>query len=61
MSPYIAGMCGRFTKNYTWAQIHAMYSARGDPNFQPNFNVCPIDAADTIVPNEGGRELVTMR
>ena len=57
-------MCGRFTKNYTWQQLHALYSLntpKAIPNFQPDFNVCPTDPADTIVPNDGARELVGMR
>jgi hypothetical protein len=45
--PYIEGvMCGRFTKNYTWQEIHAMYSLLAPaviPNMQPSFNVCPTD------------------
>lgn len=31
------------------------------PNFQPDYNVCPTDPADVVVPNEGGRDLVRMR
>ena len=57
-------MCGRFTKNYSWAQLHALYRLTlpaAIPNFQPSFNVCPTDPADTIVPNDGARELVNMR
>jgi putative SOS response-associated peptidase YedK len=57
-------MCGRFTKNYTWAQLHALYRLTlpaAIPNFQPSFNVCPTDPAETIVPNDGARELVNMR
>lgn len=43
-------MCGRFTRNYTWAQIHAMYSLTSVPsNLQPSFNVCPTDTVDVVV------------
>ena len=57
-------MCGRFTRNYTWQQIHALYRLTAPaaiPNFQPRFNVCPTDPADVVVPNDGARELVEMR
>ena len=62
--PYIAEMCGRFTRNYTWEQIHALYRLMAPtaiPNLQPRFNACPTDPADTIVEHEGKRELVEMR
>ena len=57
-------MCGRFTRNYTWEQIHALYrltALAAIPNLQPRFNACPTDAADTIVEHDGKRELVEMR
>jgi putative SOS response-associated peptidase YedK len=57
-------MCGRFTKNYTWQQLHALYSLntlKAIQNFQPDFNVCPTDPSDTIVPSDGVRELTQMR
>jgi putative SOS response-associated peptidase YedK len=35
-------MCGRFTREYAWAQIYALYMLTSTPsNVQPNFNVCP--------------------
>ena len=57
-------MCGRFTRNYTWAQIHAMYSlipAVPTSNLQPNFNVCPTTTIDTIIRGDDARALVPMR
>jgi len=57
-------MCGRFTRNYTWEQIRALYRLTAPaaiPNLQPRFNACPTDPADTIVEHEGNRELVEMR
>ena len=57
-------MCGRFTRNYTWQQIQALYRLTAPaaiPNFQPRFNVCPTDPTDTIVARDGARELVEMR
>ena len=50
--PYIAEMCGRFTRNYTWEQIHALYRLTAPtaiPNLQPRFNACPTDPAYTSV------------
>ena len=38
---YIAEMCGRFTRNYTWEQIQALYRLTAPaaiPNLQPRFN-----------------------
>jgi putative SOS response-associated peptidase YedK len=57
-------MCGRFTRRYTWQQLHALYRLTvpdAIPNFQPDYNVCPTDPADVVVPKEGARELVRMR
>jgi putative SOS response-associated peptidase YedK len=51
-------MCGRFTRNYTWAQIHAMYSLTSPAsNLQPRFNICPTDTVDAVVDHQ----LVPMR
>jgi putative SOS response-associated peptidase YedK len=64
LSDYIALMCGRFTRHYTWQQIQALYrltTPAAIPNLQPLYNVCPTDPADVVVPNGGGRELVEMR
>ena len=64
LSAYIAEMCGRFTRNYTWEQIQALYRLTAPaaiPNLQPRFNACPTDPADTIVERESKRELVEMR
>jgi putative SOS response-associated peptidase YedK len=55
-------MCGRFTRNYTWAQIHAMYSlVSSASNLQPRFNICPTTDVDVVIRGEGLRALVPMR
>ena len=57
-------MCGRITKNYTWEQIQALYKLARPyavPNMQPSFNVCPTDPVDTVVVQDGQRQLVPMR
>jgi putative SOS response-associated peptidase YedK len=57
-------MCGRFTREYTWEQIHAMYSLiPGAPtsNFQPRYNICPTTTIDAIVPAFDHRQVVPMR
>src|SRR5450759_4708467 len=55
-------MCGRFTRNYTWAQIHAMYSlVSSASNLQPRFNICPTTDVYVVIRGEGPRALVPMR
>ena len=55
-------MCGRFTRNYTWAQIHSMYSLVSPAsNLQPRFNICPTTNVDVVIRGEGPRALVPMR
>jgi putative SOS response-associated peptidase YedK len=55
-------MCGRFSRNYTWAEISALYRLTSTPwNIQPNFNVCPTQPVDVVISGEGNRVLVQMR
>src|SRR6202521_4907252 len=55
-------MCGRFTKNYTWEQLHALYSLTlGDSNLQPRYNIAPTTTIETVIEHEDKRELVPMR
>src|SRR4051812_1487461 len=55
-------MCGRFTQNYTWAEVHAFLSFLGVPrNLQPRYNIAPTTLIDAVRLGESGRELVPMR
>jgi putative SOS response-associated peptidase YedK len=55
-------MCGRFTRNYTWAEIAALYRLTAPTsNVQPNFNVCPTDQVDVVVRGGDERSLIPMR
>jgi putative SOS response-associated peptidase YedK len=63
-------MCGRFTQNYSWSEVHAFLNVFGDlgtpHNLQPRFNIAPttfIDVVTARVRNREivGREMVPMR
>ena len=55
-------MCGRFTQNYTWEQVHAFLSVFGAPrNLRPRYNIAPTTSIDVVRQGEQGRELVSMR
>jgi putative SOS response-associated peptidase YedK len=69
-------MCGRFTRMYTWAQLHALYMLAFDgtsdlrewdkpqarrSNLQPRYNICPTTEIDAVVEKDGVRRLVSMR
>ena len=57
-------MCGCFTVKATWAELVALYrlTMEAPPhNLRPRYNVCPTDPLDTVIEQEGKRELVPMR
>jgi hypothetical protein len=57
-------MCGRFTNKLTWDDIVRLYrlTLNAPPhNLRPRYNVCPTDTIDTIVFEQGVRNLFTMR
>jgi putative SOS response-associated peptidase YedK len=57
-------MCGRFSRHYTWREIHDFYRLTAPaaiPNLRPQYNVCPTDPVDVVLPKDGARELVEMR
>lgn len=57
-------MCGRFSRHYTWAQLHALYMLTQKvphSNMQPRYNVCPTTQIDAVVGTVKGREVQSMR
>lgn len=55
-------MCGRFTQNYTWQEVHAFLDLRGTPrNLRPRYNIAPTTTVDVVKQGHEGRELVPMR
>jgi hypothetical protein len=56
-------MCGRFTQNYTWAEVYAFLNVFGTArNLRPHYNIAPTTNVDVIrLDGEGRRELVSMR
>ena len=54
-------MCGRFTNQYSWAELHALYglSDQSFPqsNLRPRFNVAPTDEMPIVRIKDGRREV----
>lgn len=49
-------MCGRFTNELTWSQIHALYSIHERPatNLPPRFNIAPTQTVDFVHLDKAG-------
>lgn len=57
-------MCGRFTRQYSWHELVALYrlTDRSPPsNLQPRYNICPTTTIDAVLERDGKRTLEQMR
>ena len=56
-------MCGRFTQNYTWTEVHTFLNVFGAArNLRPRYNIAPTTMIDVVrLDADGHRELVSMR
>lgn len=61
-------MCGRFTAEYNWAELHALYSLSDElfpvppHNMQPRYNIAPTQDVDFVALDKAGnRELLRGR
>jgi putative SOS response-associated peptidase YedK len=62
-------MCGRFTNEFTWAELHALYSLSDElfptgpkSNMEPKYNIAPTEDVDFVAHDKSGnRELMTGR
>ncbi len=58
----VAIMCGRFTQQLSWAELHRLADLIGHPrNLAPRYNIAPTTRIEVIRPAAGGNELVPMR
>lgn len=57
-------MCGRYTRDYTWSEIHAMYSGKvkyPDADPEPAYNVAPTQPGWVIAHGKDGLAAVEMK
>src|SRR6185437_1031382 len=60
-----SAMCGRFTNQYTWRELHALYMLSigfsENEQWAPKFNIAPTDPIPVILNENGVRKCELMR
>jgi putative SOS response-associated peptidase YedK len=55
-------MCGRFTQNLSWEELHRLADLIGQPrNLAPRYNIAPTTQIEVIRRHDSGCELTPMR
>lgn len=58
-------MCGRYTNQYTWRELHELYSLSDEifptSNFEPRYNIAPTQLCWIVRERDGKRELAQLR
>jgi|SRR5690242_17762442 putative SOS response-associated peptidase YedK len=58
-------MCGRFTNQYTWRELHALYMLsigfEREADWSPKYNIAPTNQIPVILREAGERRVVLMR
>jgi putative SOS response-associated peptidase YedK len=58
-------MCGRFTNQYSWEDLHALYSLSDvsppESNLRPRYNLPPTDPAPIVRIKDGKRQLAMLK
>lgn len=49
-------MCGRFTQQFSYSELHAYFSFFGQPlgNLEPRYSICPTQQVTVVLPAQGG-------
>src|SRR5262249_55482296 len=63
--PRTRAMCGRFTNQYSWQELHGLYALSVDTpppsNLRPRYNFAPTDPGPVIRLKEGRREISILK
>ena len=53
-------MCGRFTQDFSYADLHAYFDFFGQPlgNMELRYNICPTQSITVVMPSLGGGHLI---